>query len=448
MINKGWCGPRRLDPHQQARIKELSLSRYRIACQPFIAFLDEYKLNPCTAEEFDDLIVEFKNIKGITKSQFESLIAAIEFLFPRFKFHLSWAHSVATGWATDHIPKHAKPMGKAAAALLASQMAFLQHHRLGIGMFLQQQYGMRPAEMLRVIANDCLCSHFDSEPETKHTITIRLGAFVGTKSKREQFVIVRRSETPEVFVLLLRVIAATAGHIKLFPYSYSSYRRLIIEAEAQLGVNLQFTPHSPRAGYASEGIAAGKTVAHLMSVGRWSSESSFKIYVDVITALHVANSLRQDGLQPACAFVMQNLLAYFPQAILNAKVHGPWHTTRQERPEAALGGSTCLHTATHSPEAVEPNSIWQDQHAHKPQSQLPEEATSSSRTLGASRGGSSLKRGGGRGNTSLHAKQAGPHAIHALVPVAPRGRGRGRLSAPAGFKSQSARPKASQSAPA
>jgi hypothetical protein len=430
MISKSWCGPRRLDPHQQAKIKELSLSRYRIACKPFISFLDEFRLNPSTAEEFDDLIVEYKNIKGISKSQLEQLIAAIEFLFPRFKFHLSWAHSVATGWATEHIPKHAKPMGKAIAALLASQMARLQHHRLGIGMFLQQQYGMRPAEMLRTTAGDCMISHLDTEQASKHTITIRLGAFVGTKSKREQFVIIRRAETPEVFMLLLRLLATTDSSNKLFPYSYSSYRRLIIEAEAQLGISLQFTPHSPRAGFASEGIAAGKSVAHLMSVGRWSSESSFKIYVDVITALQVANSLRQDGLQPACAFVLHNLLDYFPQEVLNVKVHGPWHTTRQEGP-SRLAASSCLHTAGQAETTGGPVNIRQEQHPSQPQGQPGLESLSD-------RGGRG--RGRGRGKPNTGGQPPSPNAFNVLIPVASSRGGRGKLSAPAGFKSQAAKP--------
>ncbi len=72
-------GPRFLDPHQAARIKDATTQRYRKALAPFLAFLVDHRFSPVTAPEFDDLVVESKNAEfsRITKSSFEGLVAAL-----------------------------------------------------------------------------------------------------------------------------------------------------------------------------------------------------------------------------------------------------------------------------------------------------------------------------------------------------------------------------------
>ena len=50
---------------------------------------------------------------------------------------------------------------------------------------------------------------------------------------------------------------ATPPEFMLFPISYSHYRFLIQRAEAALGLQAHFTPHSPRAGWASDSAAEG-----------------------------------------------------------------------------------------------------------------------------------------------------------------------------------------------
>ena len=58
-----------MDPDQALKIKTVSMERYRAAAQPFVAH--------CLLHNYD-LLVEFKNIRGITKSNFENLVAAVE----------------------------------------------------------------------------------------------------------------------------------------------------------------------------------------------------------------------------------------------------------------------------------------------------------------------------------------------------------------------------------
>ena len=57
-------GPRRLDAHQAAKITPLSLDRYRAAGRLFVQWMQRYHMDPATAEEWDDLLVEWKMTHG------------------------------------------------------------------------------------------------------------------------------------------------------------------------------------------------------------------------------------------------------------------------------------------------------------------------------------------------------------------------------------------------
>ena len=51
-------GPRRADPDQLRKISQASLLRYKKAALQFTTWATEFELDPHTAEEFDDLLVE------------------------------------------------------------------------------------------------------------------------------------------------------------------------------------------------------------------------------------------------------------------------------------------------------------------------------------------------------------------------------------------------------
>ena len=101
-----WCGPRRLDPHQAARVKPSTRDRYMAVLRPFIDWLERYKFVPQLACEFDDLIVEYKNDptkpNQLRKAEMESLVAALEMCVPGFKGQLPWARQVLAGRSEAH----------------------------------------------------------------------------------------------------------------------------------------------------------------------------------------------------------------------------------------------------------------------------------------------------------------------------------------------------------
>ncbi len=89
-------GPRFLDPHLEAHVKDATLVRYRRALRPFLEFIIDFKLSPATPQQFDDLLVEWKNTRSVSKADFEGCIAAIELCLPNFKGSLKWSRAVAS----------------------------------------------------------------------------------------------------------------------------------------------------------------------------------------------------------------------------------------------------------------------------------------------------------------------------------------------------------------
>ena len=155
------AGPLRLDEHQRQRVKEVTIARYQAAAKPFADWLVSEHLDPRSADEWDDLIVEYKYVRSLTsrpltKSDFECTIASVEFFFPRFRSQLAWPRSVSRGWHIAYVPKHTMPVGGGLATLFAGHFAIMGHPRAGAGLLLQRACGLRPSEMLSLKQRDVL----------------------------------------------------------------------------------------------------------------------------------------------------------------------------------------------------------------------------------------------------------------------------------------------------
>ena len=138
-----FCGPRRLDAQQRAKVQERTLQSYRKAAAAFSEWLLLEGYSPSTADEWDDLLVEYKNERSVPKASFEHTVAAVEFFFPRHKGHLSWARSVLSGWGVQHVAKHTVPLSRGPAAYMSVYLASQGHPRMGFGLYLQNVPNIR-----------------------------------------------------------------------------------------------------------------------------------------------------------------------------------------------------------------------------------------------------------------------------------------------------------------
>ena len=311
--------PPRVDARQLDRYAPASLDKYRAEALRFSNWLVHLRIAPMGADDWDDLAVEYLSSVQLSYDDFGYLLAALELVFPRYKGRLKWARSIHKSWAIHKVVKHTTPLCRGPANLFACWMAVQGRVRLGVGLLLQQRRGMRPSEMLNLRAEDFLLPEEHGLCSRTGYAEIVLGAKAGTKSKRPQVVIVRGTLEPELLVLLRRAKRATPTSQRLVPYSIDAYRSWLKKIAGQLHLtDLDFSPHSPRAGFASEGRARGVPFSELQEEGRWAAAASLRVYIDLAQAASIGTRLKTAGLGPAIQWVTDHLLDYFPQAALDA----------------------------------------------------------------------------------------------------------------------------------
>ena len=85
-------------------------------------------------------------------------------------------------------------------------------------------------------------------------------------------------------------------------FSYETYRRRMNKACKALGwEDLGFTPHSVRAGGATQKLMDGLPFATIQQDGRWASAQSCKIYLDAVYALAASTTARAKPFLPLLA---------------------------------------------------------------------------------------------------------------------------------------------------
>jgi len=245
--------------------------------------LDANGFSPSTATQYDDLLVEFLHDTKITRSGFTTLLAAVEFVLPNLRRELRWSRTVLSSWRVLAPPKHTAPLPWIGGLLLASSFILVGRHSVAFGLLLAIRTGLRPGELLGLQAKDIQLT-------PRGTAVLALGAKRGTKVGRPQFVVVSNA-------FLVRQLRARKQALQPADYlvdiRYDAYRRLIAKAVKDRGWPYRFTPHSTRAGYVSESVVAGVDYHTIQKTGRWSSASSFQVYLDVVTSSAVGIDLLQ-----------------------------------------------------------------------------------------------------------------------------------------------------------
>ena len=302
------CCLRRLHPDLAARVSEITLRRYRKELDRFLVFIED-RLDAHiieTPEDLDDMIFHYRDDVALSRTRHITLIAAIEFHIPRWKGQLIDSKQAVKGRQRQDPTKHTVAFTLGIALLFACHIAHRDRPRLGAGLVIQVQTGLRPSELLAIVREDIRMAH-----DRSGKLVIRLGAFVGTKAKREQYIIIDPIEQSLAFDLLLLLYDYTSPGDLLIPYAYSQFRFTIREIDADLGLNLGVSAHSGRAAFATEGVAAGKDIAAIQSAGRWASEQSFRIYVDIIGAGAVTAHVKSQGLSEAILWCSANAREFF-----------------------------------------------------------------------------------------------------------------------------------------
>ena len=323
--------PRRLDGHHEQSVSAVTVGRYKKHLADFVQFLRREQLNPSTREELDAHLVSFKNSGNITRSKLEQTISALEFFVPQIKGAFKWTKRVLAGLVTAAPVKHTLPLcamhAKFVAAMLTGQALF----RLAAGLLVQTRTGLRPSELLNLRE-----SHVMLPKPGMPRFVFRLGAAKSTKVCREQVTFLDWDRDLQVSQLLLRLLRATGTDQLLFPYTYEQYRVSLAQVCENASLSICFTPHSPRAGFATDAVTDGWDTAKIRQIGRWASERSFHTYIDVVAASQVQVGFELRGLKDSVSRCHKEIKQFFPLGCFAPEANGAPATRRGARRRLAV----------------------------------------------------------------------------------------------------------------
>ena len=233
------------------------------------------------------------------------------------KGRFSWSHAVLSGWGVQLPTKHTVPMTSFPAALICVHFSSLGYARLGGGQVLQQRLGLRPGEVTTLVPED-ICFPEEVTGIPNGMIIIGVGMRKGTKLKRPQAAYLDPSKNGDVAELLRRFKRSTPPGHRLVPHSLDCWRRMLKEVESRLNLTVGWTPHSGRAGFASEMKALGMPFLEIREAGRWTMDASLRVYIDTISAVSITTMLQHKGLVPALQWARACWLNFCTEPLLAA----------------------------------------------------------------------------------------------------------------------------------
>ena len=206
------------------------------------------------------------------------------------------ARACIKGWLRYLPAKHKPPMLFVFIVALAAHLVRCGFPRCAAGVIVQFGGFLRPGELVALRTGDVT---LPEELGATHVAgpsqaLLALGtAARGTKVNRQQVAKVRHPWA----VSALRWLRHTATEPRLLGVTYAQYRAAFMQGATAAGFasdGLNFTPHCPRAGAATQGSIEGISVPDLKDAGRWASEISLKTYLDIATAT-AARTLQAAG---------------------------------------------------------------------------------------------------------------------------------------------------------
>jgi hypothetical protein len=114
--------------------------------------------------------------------------------------------------------KHTVPLGITVSRLVAIHMSSMGDSRLGIALVVQAVTGMRPNEMLGVLAENASLPTVMFEAIATRVVMVALAPRTGTKMKRPQTVAIT-SKYPDVAHIIASLRAVTPPNCRLFLHS-------------------------------------------------------------------------------------------------------------------------------------------------------------------------------------------------------------------------------------
>ena len=267
-------------------LKPQTQKTYLSALRDFEAFACASRLQLNTRREVD--AAAFQYILCHTKSRGENLVAALYKCYPPLRGHLVWTAARLKVLAVSAPPVHHLPMDWLVALAIAYFAVRRGVPRHGALLLLQWLFGLRPSEALNLRGDDLVVA--DCSLRSARLSFIRVGALRGTKAGRPQIVRARPGDRAANFVLALLARRTPADTFLSSLRTLPQLQAVIARGLSDAAINLRFTPHCPRAGWATYRHTSGQSFTSLREDGRWRSDDSLRVYLDVVANTNTLES--------------------------------------------------------------------------------------------------------------------------------------------------------------
>jgi hypothetical protein len=233
------------------------------------------------AWELDRLLVQYSAEVRLSKSRLERLASATDLVFPQFRGQLVEIHQILRQWRKACPAKHTVPLPLRLAYGVAWLLAGKGFPRVGAALLMQYCFGLRPGELLQLVREDLIPAAMAGSNRAMLT----LGAKRGTKVGRRQCALAVGPGAELGQLLVSAFYNGTKPGLSLTSITtVAGYGRILQIGTRLAGLDkVGISPHSPRAGWASEARLAGVPFTEVQEAGRWQSPHSLRIYLDVIT---------------------------------------------------------------------------------------------------------------------------------------------------------------------
>jgi len=236
--------------------------------------------------DLDNAVAFYMEVMHLSPAYAERILAALEKVMPRVKYKLSMAHARLQVIRRRRPPAHTVPMSFPVALAVAWALAVQGHGRVGGVLLIQAMFGLRPGEALGLEAADLVAGVTSTRVDASRLPIVLLGPRRGTKAGRPQFVVALPRFADLAHLVLMRFKLSTPGSARLSHVAdVGTYSRLMRRALAHVGTSGAYSPHSPRAGWATDAIMQGTSFTEVQERGRWLHPQSLRTYLDVAAVL-------------------------------------------------------------------------------------------------------------------------------------------------------------------
>lgn len=268
-------------------MRPATLARYQSIVRRFVDWYAAFGCRDVEVEDvagLDSALLLYAHSGHVKRSEFGQLLSAIQFFLPQID-RLPFAAQARRGWQIVCRTVHKTPLLWVFALAVAQAACAHGEARIAAGFLIQFGGYLRPGELLALTRADVVLPEASPPFAGAPACTLLLGdAARGTKVNRRQVAHI----TEPACVDALRYLVATASASKLLPCTHSQYSRVLARAVAHIGLEsagLHFTPHSFRAGAATQARLDGTDLNEIKRRGRWASDVTLRMYLDETMAI-------------------------------------------------------------------------------------------------------------------------------------------------------------------